>query len=1302
MGVRDLEDEGLHRYQRRLEDFRAQGYVVSSLESTLDSGDMRAIKERFEEFEKDAKSLEVLREALMDLDARGFEDDVKNIEAKLKDVTRIVEIEDDVLKLQLKIERRKRAERKREEEERKERSVYTTRMEEWRAQGYNVSRLIKALESDLGNLEVVFKSFERDVSEAQKLRAMMKDLWGKGFDTDLEALDQRLGEVDKVFENEEDLLRIRLRIDRQDKHKAVRQEADKEMRQRFRRTLDEWKEQGLKVDGLETVMDKDLDTVAESIERARSEIGRLRVLGEELSELDTTGHEEEVERVKELLRDPTTVHLAEEAILDLQLKVERHRKEERRRKEIDDRTRQELKDRILSWRSEGFVTDYLYSMLEGDLEVLKKAVEDFEAAAGKMKELGDELGTMDTEGYEEDVERLRAKMRDVRLTGEVENDMLNLLVRSKRERQEKLRIEQIRRTLSEWKDQGFAVDKVEAHIGHADIKTLEKEFVTHKIGIHTLKELERDLESLEPEGFEDEVANLRRLMKDIKNIPTVEEDLLDLQRRIEERFEEFRNIKQKENKEKHEYVEKLSEWVSEGFKEGIIERLEQVIAKDQDMDTVRSAFKTFESEVERVKELRAVLDTLQAPGFEAEIGQLKERLANIDEIGTIEAEMMALLKKIERRTEEERRRRVEDLQKRSEFQDQLDAWKKEGFNVKGLSKAMDTEDIVDLRRAFVVSRIRVQKLRELGKVVEGLRAEGYDTDIDEILPLLTEVDRVEKADEAVNALRQKVEKAREAAGKRREYRAKMEEWRAQGYNTERLERALSKDDTDYISKEFLVFKIRLQKLEELKEEINIMVLSAEDVAPQVEGLRPLLKDVDKISEIRERISALKAKIDQAREERRKKEELERKVREELGVKLLGWASQGYNIEVLEKVFDGPLDVVQTVFDEFERTMNKVNRLRQELGALDTKGYEGEVGLISSKLGDAKRVVEAEEELELLKEKIKRATMPGKAVQEEEDLRKDLVEKITAWREQGYDVSSLEALRSGDPEDLRKAFLVFRIRIERLKELEEEVRAMDTKGFEDRVKGIVAIVKDVDSVQDVTNAVGELQLAIRKRRFEERRRREEERKEKEVFATKLLQWISEGYNTTPLENVINLELPLMRQRFAEFELKLKKLREVEPELEALGSDGHAREAKELRAMLLDVERVNEIVGRINSIRGKVVIAPLSSEEIAGAALGTSCDAVEAGEVRGATPPKETTPKSGQLLDSIRERLGALKFEKLETPKAVKPVPKEETKAQEEEEGEDEEEGTEDEAEPPRPGEIRKLRKVKKVKKKKTKK
>ena len=1299
--MRDLEHEELQRYQQRLEDFRAQGYMVTALETALGSGNVKAIKERFEEFEKDAKSLEVLREALMDLDARGFEEDVKAIEAKIKDVTRIVEIEDDVLKLQLKIERRKRAERKREEEERKERSVYTTRMEEWRAQSYNVSRLLKALDTDLGNLEVVFKSFERDVNEVQKLRRMMKDLWDKGFDTELQALDQRLGEVDKVFENEEDLLRIKLRIDRQDKHKAIRQEAEKEMRQRYRRTLDEWKEQGLMVEGLEAVMDKDSDTVAETIERARSEIGRLKVLGEELSELDCTGHEEEVENVKELLRDPTRVQQAEEAILNLQLKVERHRKEERRRKEIEDRTRQELKDHILSWRSEGFVTDYLYSMLEGDLEVLKKSVEDFEAAAGKMKELGDELSTMDTEGYEEDVERLRAKMRDLRLTEEVENDMLNLLVRSKRERQEKLRVEQIRRSLAEWKAQGFVVDKVEVLIGRSDIKALEKEFVTHKIGIHTLKELERDLDNLEPEGFEDEVANLRRLMKDIKNIPTVEEDLLDLQRRIEERFEEFRNIKQKENKEKHQYVEKLSEWVSEGFKEGIIERLEQVIAKDQDMDTVRSAFKTFESEVERVKELRAVLDTLQAPGFDAEIKQLKERLANIDEIGTIESEMMALLKKIERRTEEERRRRVEDMQKRSEFQEQLDVWKKEGFNVEGLSRSMDTEDLVDLRRAFVVSRIRVQKLRELTKVVEGLKEEGYDSDIEGILPLLTDVDHVERGDEAVSALRQKVEKAREAAGKRREYRAKMEEWRAQGYNTERLERALAKDDTDYISKEFLVFKIRLQKLEELKEEINILVLSAEDFAPQVEGLRPLLKDVDKISEIRERISALKAKIDQAREERRRKEELERKVREELGTKLLGWASQGYNIEELEKVFEGPLDVVQSAFDEFERTINKVNRLRQELGALETKGYEGEVALISSKLGDAKRVVEAEEELALLKEKIKRASMPGKGMQEEEDLRKDLVEKISTWREQGYDVTNIEALRDGAPEDLRKAFLVFRIRVERLKELEEEIRSMDTKGFEDRVQGILAIVKDVDSVQEVTNAVGELQLAIRKRRFEERHRREEERKEKETFATELLQWISEGYNTAPLENVINLELPLMRQRFAEFELKLRKLREVEPELEALTHDGHTREAKELRAMLLDVERVNEIVGRINSIRGKVVIAPLSAEEVAGAALGTSCDAVEVGPVRGAARPKETTPKSGQLLDSIRERLGALKFEKLEPPTTVKPVPKDETKAKEEE-GDDEEEGPEEEAEPGKPGEVRKLRKVKKVKKKKTKK
>jgi len=1286
-----LEDEGLDRYQRRLEEFRAQGYLVETLEEAISMIDMKIIKERFEEFEKDAKSLEVLREALMDLDARGFEDDVRAIEANLKDVTRIVEIEDEVLKLQLKIERRKRAERKREEEERKERGVYTNRMEDWKAQGYNVTRLVKAMDTDRASLDVVFRSFERDVGEVQKLRGMMKDLWGKGFDTELEALDQRLNEPDKVFENEEDLLRIKLRIDRQDKHKAVRQEAEKEMRERFRRTLDEWKAQGLRVNGLEAVMEKDMDTVAEALERARSEIGRLKVLGEELEELDTTGYEEELGVIRELLRDPTRVHNAEEAILDLQLKVERRKKDERRRKEVEERTRQELKDKILTWRAEGFVTDYLYSMFDGSLDVLKRAVEDFETAARKMKELGEELGTMDTEGYDEDVARIRTKMRDVRLTGEVENEILNLLVRSRRERQEKMRVEQIRRNLAEWKEQGYYVDKVETLIGRADIKVLEKEFVTHKIGIHTLKELERDLNSLELEGFEDEVADLRRHMRDIKNIPAAEESLLDLQRRIEERFEEARSQKQQESREKHQYVEKLSEWVSEGFKEGIITRLEQVIAKSRDMDTVRSTFKTFETEVARVKELRAVLDTLQVSGFDAEIRELKERLANVDveDLDPIESDMMTLLKKIERRTEEERKRRLEDQQKRGEFLEQLNAWEYEGFNVEGLRRAMETEDLVGLRRSFVVSRIRVQKLRELAKVVDGLREEGYDRDIEAVLPLLKEVDRVERAEEAVTSLRQKVDKAREEAGKRREYRAKMEEWRTQGYNIERLERALSKDDTDFISKEFLVFKIRLQKLEELKEEINVLVLSAEDFTPAVDGLRSMLKDVDKISEIRERISTIKAKIDQAREERRRKEELERKVREELGAKLMGWAAQGCNVEDLEKVFDGPLDVVQTAFDEFERTINKVIRIREELTALDTKGYEGEVGLIMSKLGDIKRVVEAEEELELLKEKIKTSASAGVAVPEE-GLWKDLEEKIAAWKERGYDVSGLEALVGKDMESLRKAMLVFRVRVERLKELEDEVRAMDTKGFEAQVKGILAITKDVDSVQEVTNAVTELQQAIRKRRFEERRRRDEERKEKEAFANKLFQWISEGYNTAPLENAINMELPVMRQRFAEFELKLRKLKELEPELESLTLDGHAREAKELRAMVVDVERVNEIIDRINTIRGRVVVAPISPPEASGPATAT-CDSVVVGRERGPTPP------AGQLLDSIKERLGALRFEKIETPSVMKIIKKDDPK---DDEGEEEE--TEEETEPERPGEAHRIKKVKKLKKKKIKK
>jgi hypothetical protein len=70
----------------------------------------------------------------------------------------------------------------------------------------------------------------------------------------------------------------------------------------------------------------------------------------------------------------------------------------------------------------------------------------------------------------------------------------------------------------------------------------------------------------------------------------------------------------------------------------------------------------------------------------------------------------------------------------------------------------------------------------------------------------------------------------------------------------------------------------------------------------------------------------------------------------------------------------------------------------------------------------------------------------------------------------------------------------------------------------------------------------------------------------------------------------------------------------------------------------------------------------------------------------------------VLDSIRERLGALTFEKLEPPKAIKGGPKENGAALP---SKDEEEEEADEPEPEGTDEARKIRKLKKVKKKKMK-
>jgi hypothetical protein len=1213
-------------FKEKIKRWSNEGYDTSGLSEMLDgTSDAKSLTEKFEEFERDVRSLKALEEALLDLDVTGFEDENETIKAKLRDPSKIPDIEDDIYRLQLKIERRKKEERRREEDEKRWRRSYWSRLEEWRGMGYNVTKLEKIINEDINTLDVEFKAFEHDVYELQRCSEEINKLRGGGFDHELDEISELLSEPDKIFQIEEELLKLKLRIDRMEKKRVVRKEIEEKARQRLREVMAEWRQRGLMVDRLEELIDGELDIATTEFEKVKREIGRLKVLQEELEEMDVKGFEDEAGKISKRMVDVDAVSEIEEEILHLQLKIEKDKKEARRRKEREERIRGELKEKILEWRQEGLVTDFLYSKVEGDLEELKRDVENFDKSVQRMKLLTDELKSLDTTGYEDEYMGIRDKLVDVRQVDEVEDNILALQVRIERERREKKRLGEIAEAVAAWEDNGYVVEPLRELISEGNMKALEREFINYKIGIHTLRELARDLAAIEKSGFEDKISEIRTMLGDIKFIPEIEERLFEIQRNIEERAEDERRAKAEESKEKHELVEKLTEWVSEDFRGGVLERLEQVIARDKDMVTVRTAFKVFESEVARVRELREVLDTLDATGFEAEVEEIRTSLGDIDRLDQVEQEMMALLRKIELKHEEEEKRKIETDQKRKEFWDQIKAWEEEGFIVDNLKDIMD-EELSVMRRNFVVYRIRIQKLREIRKKIEEITDETFLPEVNDILPLLRDVEKISEVEEKTAGLDSKMTQADEDKRRKEDLVKKMEAYKQQGYNVERLERALEKEDINFISKEFLVFKIRMQKLEDLREELSVLALGAQDFEQDVAEIRIMLTDVEKISAIRERISALQAKIEERTAEEKRRIEEERAARNDLTRKITSWASQGYMVEDLEKVFDSDLSVVQETFREYEKGVDTLNILKEELSELETTGFEGDVALIENKFHDISKVREIEEDIAVLKERILRRKAEGKLRADEvKQETEELKAKIETWKEEGYDVSQLENLIGENLELARKEFVVFRVRAERLKAFEEDLKLLDTRGFEEEAERIRGNLKSVDKIDEIERAISDLTMAIQRQKAEIRAKREEEKRIREAYAEKLVQWIQDGFSVSTLEKVIGQDIDLIQTAFQNFEGRVHKLKDMVRIMDDLEKEGLGREIRELRTMITDVDNVEVIENRLEEILGN---KPEISNRIAKEA--------EEG------PPVSIESRAQDLLTSIRQRLGSLRI------------------------------------------------------------
>jgi len=220
---------------------------------------------------------------------------------------------------------------------------------------------------------------------------------------------------------------------------------------------------------------------------------------------------------------------------------------------------------------------------------------------------------------------------------------------------------------------------------------------------------------------------------------------------------------------------------------------------------------------------------------------------------------------------------------------------------------------------------------------------------------------------------------------------RIEEYQGKGYNVARLkstEKILSPEEVKELLTKFEedlgVLKIFEEKLEALR--------PFADEAHQKE-LQKMLKDPELISDIQAKIEEIEGRLEG------KKRELKSKIE--------GWAKEGFDVSRLEEALDHDIKALMSEFTTYESKLNRAKIILQKLDSLDPI-FQKEVEGLRSKVKYLDHLDEVEESATELEER-------------EEEKKKEFLEKLKGWQDEGYDVTRLENISSGNLANIQNEF-----------------------------------------------------------------------------------------------------------------------------------------------------------------------------------------------------------------------------------------------------------------------------------------
>jgi chromosomal replication initiator protein DnaA len=547
-----IEEEKTKKEQLKLmmENWSGEGYVTSSLEEALSNLSFEEAEKVFMDFEKGILGLKGLKDRLDAIQLEDLAEDRDAVKGELTDPSAIEALTQKVEEVEAKAG-----------EFENKRAAYVAKLEELKGAGYNVASLEEVINGKLDQLDSAFSDFDSKLNSITELKTKLEGMNTAGFEADVEAIQSKFYDIDASDEISNMISELETKLG------EIEQQRDD-----VTAKLNDWKEQGYVVTKLEEIIGGEMGPIINVFTDLTDQIKTLQDIQAKLDGIDIKGYEEEAEAIKAKLMNPDLAAEAEQEVTGLDEKI----------KSVTAR-RDEIKSSLETWSGEGFDVSRIAPLFEETLETLEPEFVKLEQDITKLKEIGSQIESMDTKGVESVVDQLKEKLTNPDAVAEVEQGFTEL--QTKIEQAGAIRND-LKTKLEAWKEQGLDVEALEPALD-GDLGEAETAFTEFEGNLQKLEAFKTKLESLEAPGFEDDVEAIKSKLTDVSAIEEIEKMMGELDEKIAA-----------DQEKRLEYVAKLDAWKKDGVN---VSALEGVLEKD--LGTIETEFKTFEKDLEKLREL---------------------------------------------------------------------------------------------------------------------------------------------------------------------------------------------------------------------------------------------------------------------------------------------------------------------------------------------------------------------------------------------------------------------------------------------------------------------------------------------------------------------------------------------------------------------------------------------------------------------------------------------------------------------------------------------------------------------------